>query len=586
MKPLHNGTHIGDGYQILRSFPFIEGILYFTVKDQHSFFIHAIDRHKKNNATLKRDPRFFVPIRHTFEVDQVYYHVLTQLEGDLFAFYLQQYAPFAMSEAKSKMEALIVTLSQMKKDGLYAHVHPQNMLLQGSQQLRFLYGGDQTAFSQQIDSRETVWQLASLLYTYLTGEWITPDKPPKPIHQLRPEVPSDLATLLDGVLREKKEFLPDYDAFIIAMIQAWDDRNTSAALSRNKKKRKFTLSPRIWKKPAVWGSFIAVFLFGCLAFFLTMDNSLTADPEKSAASWYHDSQIEVEKNQLDHAIELGKKAVETDPKLVYFTHLSNLYKSQQKYDKSIEILTAATEHYPTEGILYYDMAKIKYYLKDYKTATVYIEKAIELQKDKDSNTLHLQGRIFSAQQKYEQAIASLSKAIQLEPNKDSHYHERAISLYRSGQLDKALVDEDKAIQIDPTVGMYYLTRGIIYIEKRQQTVQSKDEDKKEKIETYTKKSLDAFNETVKLIPEDPDAYYYQGLAYYYSRKYDPALTAINQAIELDGNHALYHYQKGLILNEMNGKVNEAIHSLKKATSIDPNSTIYQNALLRVQKKAK
>ena len=70
-------------------------------------------------------------------------------------------------------------------------------------------------------------------------------------------------------------------------------------------------------------------------------------------------------------------------------------------------------------------------------------------------------------------------------------------------------------------------------------------------------------EDVRNNPDDPEAHYDLGYAYYELGKYKKAIKSYKQAIKLNPDDALLHYELGFAYGE-SGKFQEAIESFKQA----------------------
>ena len=84
----------------------------------------------------------------------------------------------------------------------------------------------------------------------------------------------------------------------------------------------------------------------------------------------------------------------------------------------------------------------------------------------------------------------------------------------------------------------------------------------------------AYDEAIRLHPEDPDAWYNKGYALQSQGKYDDAIKAYDEAIRLDQYNADYWYKKGFALEAL-GKYNEAIAVYDKAIELNPENESYR-----------
>lgn len=144
------GEWIRDTYRILKAFPFVIGVLYFTEgntkQGPQTRFIHALDvravsENIQEEQLLARDDSVFFPVREVFKEDGILYQVFYRLEGNLLAHYIQQNAPLPISDMAWMVRGITGHLLRLYKDGSFTIVHPQNIIITSGNAIRFLYGG-------------------------------------------------------------------------------------------------------------------------------------------------------------------------------------------------------------------------------------------------------------------------------------------------------------------------------------------------------------------------------------------------------------------------------------------------------------
>ena len=86
----------------------------------------------------------------------------------------------------------------------------------------------------------------------------------------------------------------------------------------------------------------------------------------------------------------------------------------ENHDKAIVYLEECLKEDDTKPVLYFELGKNKYELKDYKTALVNFEKANELMPNTEIILQELQKTYFSLQ-KYDQTISTLKELIAINP---------------------------------------------------------------------------------------------------------------------------------------------------------------------------
>lgn len=149
------GEWIDGRYQVLNSFPFVIGVLYYTEvenkeKVKQKRFVQALDLKKfeslqKEEELLemlpKRDQSIFFPLQEILLEDQLLYQVYTELEGYLLAHYIKKHFPLQLSDILHVARQVIAHLQALYEQDAFAIVHPQNIIVSAERSIRFLYGG-------------------------------------------------------------------------------------------------------------------------------------------------------------------------------------------------------------------------------------------------------------------------------------------------------------------------------------------------------------------------------------------------------------------------------------------------------------
>ena len=68
--------------------------------------------------------------------------------------------------------------------------------------------------------------------------------------------------------------------------------------------------------------------------------------------------------------------------------------------------------------------------------------------------------------------------------------------------------------------------------------------KEEMLNFYYAKVISYFTEAIRIDPNDANAYYNRGNAYYDKREYDRAISDFNQVLKIDPNDAKAYYNRG------------------------------------------
>jgi tetratricopeptide (TPR) repeat protein len=134
------------------------------------------------------------------------------------------------------------------------------------------------------------------------------------------------------------------------------------------------------------------------------------------------------------------------------------------------------------------------------------------------------------------AIADFSDAIRLNPKSVLAYNKRALTYTRKGEFDRAISDLNAAIGIAPKFAHSYFARGSAYFQKGESIRAIPDLDKVIQIVPANTRS----EENITLLSA---AYSIRAFAYSDMRKYDQALSDLNQAIRLKSDEDIYYSER-------------------------------------------
>ncbi len=146
---------IRDQYRVISSYPFVNGILYYTDEEQDGFtitrYIHAMDVHTfrnqlKEELLYERHERIFCPIKEVFIEDGILYQVFEKIEGSLLAYQLMKSVPLRISDMVWVSYGIMDNLLQLYNEKQFALLHPQNIFVTPQRDIYFMYGGSIHAF--------------------------------------------------------------------------------------------------------------------------------------------------------------------------------------------------------------------------------------------------------------------------------------------------------------------------------------------------------------------------------------------------------------------------------------------------------
>ncbi len=157
------------------------------------------------------------------------------------------------------------------------------------------------------------------------------------------------------------------------------------------------------------------------------------------------------------------------------------------------------------------------------------------------------------------------------------------TFHRLQKYDEALAAYEQAIRLDPNDALAYYYKGRA-LDAYQQARQldpnlpfahiNKGAALRD-LKRYDEE-LAAYEQAIRLDPNYAAAYHYKGVALHNLKRYDEALVAYEQAIRLDPNDAFAYHYKGVALDELK-RYEEALTALDQAIRLDPNSaTAYEN----------
>ena len=133
---------------------------------------------------------------------------------------------------------------------------------------------------------------------------------------------------------------------------------------------------------------------------------------------------------------------------------------------------------------------------------------------------------------------------------------------QEGTWEEAIAKYDETIRLDPEDGEAYFNRGEAYLNLGQYDLAAKD-----------------FEAAVKLDPEDAEAYFSRGIAYYNLGELDRAIQDYDEAIRLDPEDPEAHFNRGIAYFNL-GEYTSAFDSYNAAIQLDPeDGEVYAHAAL-------
>ncbi|SFJ36791.1 tetratricopeptide repeat protein [Thermoflavimicrobium dichotomicum] len=644
MEIKRKGDVICEKYRVLNAFPFVYGVFYLaeTLTDSamlpSTCLIHAVEMQQQLDEQIieglkSRNEDIFYPIQDVLIEDGVVYQVYEKMEGHLLGIYLLQSAPLPLGEAANIVKMITSHLMKCYDQGYFALVDSHNIVITPKGEIRFLYGGPNHLLphltaeeaSKGYDEREDVKQVGRLFYTMLTKESISYNWDPSHLPHIAGEIPQELQNVLWRALSPNRFKRPRVHELWKVAYEFADEKPISLSgfysdsfispdyiqplVIVQKKKvltgkevpddgKKYRKRKKISSfKPTF---FIVICCLCVIAFIFSIikihsasisDQSLAQivysdipNDEQQAMAWYQASVKALEEKKIKEAIDLARKALSANlDQSEYYLHLANLYGMAKEYKKGMQTLKAASKKFPQDASIFDALAVHAYFAKDFPTAKMASDKAVELD-SKDPRYLYHQAKIYAALKQYIKAVNILGYAIYMHQDHALYYNDLAVFLAHLNRLDDAIDYAHMAVKYDQGDPTYKITLGALYLKKREQTAKDTHLDPKQKEEAllhWTKKANETFSEVAEQDASLAEPWYYQSMALYYLGEIKQAKQAILKAVEIDPQNPLYQYQLGVTYMAEASKA-DAITAFRKATILDPHNELFQTGLKKAQ----
>ena len=181
--------------------------------------------------------------------------------------------------------------------------------------------------------------------------------------------------------------------------------------------------------------------------------------------------------------------------------------------------------------------------------------------------------IYSAQGKYDEALADATKAILFSPTCAAYCPNLSLAYYNRGLINKkkdlpaALNDFNKSIELDPRDTEPLIERAYLHL--------NFDKD-------YQAAVRDAAA-AIRLNPNYADAFDARGFAYLYLSEWEKAVQDYTKAISLGRNKTTTYFNRGYAYEQLK-QTEPAIRDYRRALELDPKNSDARKALDELTKK--
>jgi tetratricopeptide (TPR) repeat protein len=274
---------------------------------------------------------------------------------------------------------------------------------------------------------------------------------------------------------------------------------------------------------------------------------------------------------------------------------SDLNRAIENFSQAIDLDPNLTEAYYNRGCAHID-------LEQYDKAVIDLSQAITLELSY-VEAYSARGLAYSAQDEHGKAVNDFSQAIALDPANPQAYNSRAMAYRCLGDTktpteaveyyDKAIADYTMAIGLDRTVSSFYYDRGLCRkslwnlpeTEKAEQEAAIQDfkeflkreEDPHWRVmagdelrELQGKETIAELDREIQDKPDNAEAFYERGIAYFDVEVYKQAIADFNQFIELKPEDAQAYLQLGIAYTKLDPPQEEkAIADFERVIEINP-----------------
>ncbi|MDY6897599.1 MAG: tetratricopeptide repeat protein [Cyanobacteriota bacterium] len=283
---------------------------------------------------------------------------------------------------------------------------------------------------------------------------------------------------------------------------------------------------------------------------IPIDNETVA---QKAEAWYYQGLAQARAGNLEAAVELYEKAIQTKPDVheywfnrgLTLFHLEDFEGAIASYDKAIEIKSDFYKGWYNRGRALGELGFLEEAIFSFNTA---LEIRPTYQEAWSSNGLALLklGR-------FEEAIFSYDKSLELEPLDAENWYYRGVTLSSNGQYDLAIDSYDKALEIEPFLHDAWIDRGVAQgqLGEWAQAIISWDKALEVRPDFYLtwfnravafdnlgrrKEAVTSYDKALEIEPNFHLAWYNRGVALFYLEQYEQAILCYDRALQIKADY--------------------------------------------------
>ena len=277
---------------------------------------------------------------------------------------------------------------------------------------------------------------------------------------------------------------------------------------------------------------------------------------------------------------------------------AKLYIQQKNWDKALEVLKEEVQKNPKSDEGYYLMGTVYSELdktdemidafdKSLAISNKFADKIHDFKAYQWANNYNRGVSLFQRGNKttdkdsskilYDMAIDAYKMAIKLEPDTAETYRNLAFVYLTVGKTEEAVDPLQKLIDLKQAEEGYQYLGEVYYTLGANKMVDFKNDGNKEdsiKAVEYYNKGIAVLEEGLMKYPENTEMLGYKTQAYIGANRLDEALSSAKAQVEKQPDNAVYHYNYGVLLLNVED-YEQAEQQLLKAIDIDPN---YENAI--------